>query len=59
MPNERTNLHIPKAYKDLLRERGINLAEFVREAMLREFKRRKIPCEAVEVLRGQPSHKTE
>lgn len=52
---ERTNLHIPTAYKQAVREMGENLADFVREAMRREFKRRKVKVDSPTVQRGRPS----
>lgn len=52
---ERTNLHIPTAYKQAVRDAGEDLAGFVREAMRREFKRRKIQVEKLpEIKPGRP-----
>ena len=52
---ERTNVYLPTVYKDAVREAGENLSDFIRDAMRREFKRRKIRVEKLpEIKAGRP-----
>ena len=52
---ERTNLYLPAPWKRKLRDLGEPLGEFVREAMRREFRRRKIEVERMDDIKpGRP-----
>lgn len=51
---ERTNVYLPVIYKQTLAEQGINLSDFVREAMRREFKRRKMKVEKLSEIKPGP-----
>ena len=63
MPTDlvRTNIYLPTAYKRAVGETGESLSDFVREAMRREFKRRKIEVENLPEIRAgrPPSNPTE
>src|SRR5687768_17162746 len=57
---ERINVFVPASYKQAIKENGLNLSDFVREAMRREFKRRGIKVEKPpEIKPGRPWPKTE
>lgn len=58
MELEPTNIRLPVAYKRAIQEREISLSDFVREAMRREFKRRKISVEKLpEIKPGAPKRR--